>query len=174
MEVGNTIPRSSKPNSYWADAIEYAAYVRNVVPDVSRFRIFGCTAHVLIPESKRQKRCVDRTNGHIYESRDVVFDEGSQLPSERVTINTEPSSKDKVQVEVETDDDIPDLQELDDSDAEDDPFSDNEGEMPKLIPINDENPFDDPPPPPPDNSRPSRTRRAPVRDDDDRYSVTSY
>ncbi|KIJ28649.1 hypothetical protein M422DRAFT_37247, partial [Sphaerobolus stellatus SS14] len=100
---------ASLPSSYWADAVEYAAHIRNVVPDVSRFRIFGCTAHVLIPESKRQKRCVDRSTGQVYESRDVVFDEGPQVPPERVTIDAKPPPRDDAQVEVEVDKDLPSL-----------------------------------------------------------------
>ena len=61
------------PNSYWADAVEYAAHICNSVPtralsgstpyeawcgnspDVSRFRIFGCKAFVHVPDEKRHK-----------------------------------------------------------------------------------------------------------------------
>ena len=61
------------PNSYWADAVEYAAHIRNIVPtralsggipytkwsgnspDLSRFHIFGCKAYVHVPDEKRRK-----------------------------------------------------------------------------------------------------------------------
>ena len=61
------------PNSYWADAVKYAAHICNSVPtralsgstpyeawcgnspDVSRFRIFGCKAFVHVPDEKRRK-----------------------------------------------------------------------------------------------------------------------
>ncbi|KIJ41161.1 hypothetical protein M422DRAFT_172542 [Sphaerobolus stellatus SS14] len=192
---------TSLPNSYWADAVEYAAHIHNVVPtralsnstlhetwhgnlhDVSRFRIFGCTAHVLIPESKRQKldkksikcifigyvkdkkayRCVDRSTGQVYESRDVVFDEGPQVPLERATIDAKLPPRDDAQVEVEVDKDLPSLEEISDPEVDDDPFSDD----------GNENPPDDPLPAT-ENSCPSQTRRAPIRDDHSRYFVSSY
>ena len=108
------------PNSYWADAIEYAAHIRNTVPtcalsgstpyeawsrnspDVSRFRIFGCKAFVHVPDEKRRKLdsktiecvfigyvadkkaycCIDWRTGTVYESRDVIFDEGTTVDRE--------------------------------------------------------------------------------------------
>jgi hypothetical protein len=64
---------ASLPDSYWANAVEYATHIHNVaptralsdstpyeawhgnLPDVSQFQNFGCIAHVLIPENKQQK-----------------------------------------------------------------------------------------------------------------------
>src|SRR5882762_1942585 len=62
------------PNSYWFDAVEYAAYLQNIVPtrsldehttpeeawsgnkpNVSLTRVFGCKAFVHIPDKYRRK-----------------------------------------------------------------------------------------------------------------------
>ena len=104
------------PNAYWGDAILYATHMLNHVPtrtldgdltpheaftgnkpSVAHLRIFGCKAHVHVPDAKRRKLdaksikciflgfaenrkayiCVQWPSGQVFESRDVVFDEGS-------------------------------------------------------------------------------------------------
>lgn len=68
------IAHAGLPNSYWAEAVATAAYVRNRMPttaikenitpyerwygrkpDVSRFRVFGCMAYAHVPDAQRQK-----------------------------------------------------------------------------------------------------------------------
>jgi len=60
------------PKSYWLEAINYATFLHNLSPscsvttspselytrtkpDVSRLRVFGCTAHMHVPEKSRDK-----------------------------------------------------------------------------------------------------------------------
>ena len=68
------IAHARLPNSYWAEAIATAAYIRNRMPttaitenatpykkwygkkpNVTHFKVFGCTAYAHIPDSQRQK-----------------------------------------------------------------------------------------------------------------------
>jgi len=114
------------PNAYWADTILYTTHILNHVPtraiadgltpheaftgnrpSVTHLRIFGCKAHVHVPDEKWRKLdaksveciilgfaenqkayvCVHRPSGRILESRDVVFDEGSTNAPSHVKIN---------------------------------------------------------------------------------------
>ena len=68
------IAHAGLPNSYWAEAIATAAYIRNRMPttaikknatpyekwygkkpNVTHLKVFGCTAYAHIPDSQRQK-----------------------------------------------------------------------------------------------------------------------
>jgi transposase InsO family protein len=123
------------PDTYWGDAILYSAHILNRVPtraidgnitpheaftgnkpSVSHLRVFGCKAHVHIPDEKRQKLsvkslecvnlgyaehrkayvCLHRATGRIVESRDIVFDEGDPQGPSRVKIDTSPLEKQAV------------------------------------------------------------------------------
>jgi len=114
------------PNAYWVDAILYATHVLNRVPtytiangltpheaftgnrpSVMHLRIFGCKAHVHVPDEKWRKLdaksveciflgfaenqkayvCVHHPSGHILESRDIVFDEGSANAPSHIKID---------------------------------------------------------------------------------------
>ena len=114
------------PNAYWGDAILYAMHVLNRVPthaiakiltphevftgnrpSVAHLRIFGCKAHIHVPDEKCRKLdaksiectflgfaesqkayvCMHCASGHIFESRDVVFNEGSANAPSRIKIN---------------------------------------------------------------------------------------
>ena len=75
MESARTmIAHAGLPNSYWAEAVATAAYVRNRMPttaikndqtpyelwygrkpNVSHLRVFGCVAYTHVPDSERQK-----------------------------------------------------------------------------------------------------------------------
>jgi Reverse transcriptase (RNA-dependent DNA polymerase) len=183
------------PESYWYDALEYAALLHNVTPtralddmtpeeawsgnkpDISGFRIFGSRAFVHVPKKHRPKlaarslvctflgfarnrkayRLVHRSSQRFIESRDVIFDEGGPIQRyERIVI--EPDEPDGT----ETGDapEAPAPQSADDKQSDCDSESESES--------------DDTPSEPLLPPRPKRTIRAPIRDDDPRYSVSSY
>jgi hypothetical protein len=188
------------PESYWYAALEYASHLHNVVPtralddltpeeawsgnkpDISALRIFGSRAYVHIPDKHRSKlaaksllctfigyaknrkafRLVHRPTRRFLDSRDVIFDEGGTKP-ERVLIEyndaprLEPggaSTPTTVDPPSESETEIEDI------------LTDN---LPPLVP--DPTTF---PPTSLASSRPKRNVRAPTRDDDQRYNVSSY
>ena len=114
------------PNAYWGDAILYAMHVLNCVPthaiangltlheaftgnrsSVAHLRIFGCKAHVHIPDQKWRKLntksikciflgfaenqkayvCMHHPSSCILETQDVVFDKGSANALSRMKID---------------------------------------------------------------------------------------
>lgn len=114
---------------FWAEAVCSATYIRNRVittatgvtpyerwygkkPDVSNFRVFGCTAYAHVPDSSRQKldqkavkmrfvgysltqkgyRLYDENKRKVFIRRDVIFNE------------TDFGHTNRVQLEVEEDD----------------------------------------------------------------------
>jgi len=187
------------PDAYWWDALRYATHLHNVSPtrslsdctpeeswsgnkpDVSRLRVFGCKAFVHIPDKLRGKlsakslvctfigyaqqrkayRLVHRQSKRFIESRDVIFDEGGTNTSyERVILDANDTTDPLVTITptlssapVLTSDPSPST-----------PTSDPSTPTPVTTNVQ----------PTPVASRPKRTIRPPVRDDDPRYSVTSY
>ena len=184
------------PDSYWWEALQYAALIHNVSPtrslddctpeeswsgnkpDVSRLRVFGCKAFVHIPDKLRSKlsakslvctfvgyarqrkayRVVHRPSKRFIESRDVIFDEGGTNTSyERVILDDNDTSP------------PPPLMPTPTPSPSADP---NASTANSIAPT--PSPASTPVQPTPVALRPKRTIRPPVRDDDPRYSVTSY
>ena len=114
------------PNTYWGDAILYTTHILNQVPtralagdltpheafignkpSIAHLRIFGCKAHVHVPDEKcckldaksieciflgfaeNQKAyvCMHRPSRQIFESWDIVFDEGNTNAPSHVKID---------------------------------------------------------------------------------------
>ncbi|CEL60572.1 Retrovirus-related Pol polyprotein from transposon TNT 1-94 OS=Nicotiana tabacum PE=2 SV=1 [Rhizoctonia solani AG-1 IB] len=167
-------------------------------PNIARLRVFGCKAFARIPDKDRQKlgarslECtylgvapgrkahllVDRKNRRFFTSRDVVFDEGgisrqrvviedSEKPEDEAIVSAEPNEP-KVEPKVEKTH-VPEpikpepqvKPEKGDSKRE---TSESEAENLIMSYAEPEKPA----------GRPKRNVRAPVRDDDDRYFVSSY
>ena len=95
------------------DLTPHEAFTGNK-PSVMHLRIFGCKVHVHIPDAKRRKLnaksikciflgfvenrkayiCMQRPSGQVFESRDVVFDEGSASGPSRVKFDeTDPNAE---------------------------------------------------------------------------------
>jgi transposase InsO family protein len=180
--VRSMLDDADLPDSFWLEAALYAAHIHNVTPtralddmtpeecwsgtkpDVSRLRVFGARAFVHVPKKHRTKlsarslicqfvgfapnrrayRLYHRTSRRFLESRDVVFDEGGPAPLFERVI-LEPNHADGTETDEE------------------------EGDI-EIVPTE----------PEPTTStslaanRPKRTIQPPIRDDDPRYSVTSY
>jgi len=192
---------ASLPNSFWSDAVQYVAYLHNIVPtwslnhditpeeawsgnkpNIALAHIFRCKAYAHIPEKHRRKldakslnctfigyaqnhrayRLVHRPSGRTFESRDVIFDEGGeQKHYERITF---------------------------DHDA--DLNLDSGGETPSVPKTNKEQVVETPaavhspptnmqhskvaPMPTLATSQPSCTICAPVQDNDERFTTSSY
>ena len=174
------------PEQYWYDAIRYAVHIHNVTPtralvdmtpeeawsgnkpDISNLRIFGSRAFMHIPAAQRDKlstrslictfigfasqrkayRLIHRKTRKFFESRDVIFDEGGTSSPERITFeHNVPDSSPQLQLH------------------------------PQILPIQPPvppAPPEDAPAPTVTVTRPKRNVRAPIRDDDSRYSVSSY
>jgi len=192
------------PESYWYDALEYAALLHNVAPtralgditpeeawsgnkpDVSRLRVFGSRAFVHIPDAQRSKlaakslvctflgharnrkayRLVHRPTRRFLESRDVIFDEGGPDPRtsfERVVIDhddTETGGAEAGGAEA--------------GNAKAGGTSEDESETEIEGILTSTSKSSKVPTPTLASTRPKRTVRAPTRDDDPRYSVSSY
>jgi hypothetical protein len=153
------------PKTYWLEALNYAMLLHNVSPskslgttpteeytgikpDVSQLCVFGCVAHVHVPEQARGKlsarsmtctflgftqqrsafRLVHRPTQKFLESCDVIFNEGGPSPHHEHII-------------LEPDDNTP---------------------------------LPSPSPNPAAPLRPKCATRPPVRDDDPHYNVSSY
>ena len=95
------------------DSTPHEAFTGNK-PSVAHLRIFGCKAHVHVPDAKRRKLdaksiecvflgfaenrkayiCVQRPSGQVFESRDVVFDKGSASSPSRIKFDeTDPNAE---------------------------------------------------------------------------------
>ena len=121
--VRSLLIEKNVPRRFWAEAVNWAFYVLNRCPTVSvkeitpeeawcgmkpsvkHFRIFGCIAHVHVPDARRTKledkstccvlfgeseeskayRLYDPTSKKIIVSRDVVFEEDGQWDWKRGT-----------------------------------------------------------------------------------------
>ncbi|QRW10540.1 Copia-like polyprotein/retrotransposon [Ceratobasidium sp. AG-Ba] len=174
-----------------------------IKPDVSRLRIFGCKAWARVPDEKRQKldaRSLECTylgyapnrKAHVLvhhptrrfiTSRDVVFDEGSgsrqRVIIEDITIaqnSTEPDAKSEAEPEADSEPKEVQGDESDDEEAtESERTRQAKGNTPEIEqPQERDQVTHQEPEPPIQTGRPIRTRRAPARDDDNRFFVTSY
>jgi len=114
--VRSILSAKGMPKTFWPEAVNWAIYVLNrcptfastdltpqeawsgVKPSVDHFRIFGCLAHVHIPDVKRTKldnksfpcvllgmseeskgyRLFDPVKNRVVVSRDVIFEEDKQ------------------------------------------------------------------------------------------------
>jgi len=187
------------PDGYWWDALQYAALLHNVSPthslsdctpeeswsgnkpDVSRLRVFGCKAFVYIPDKMHGKlsakslictfigyarqrkayRLVHRPSGRFLESRDVIFDEGGTNTSyERVILDANDTSLPLIAL-APTPSSAP---------VPTPSLSTSTSEPSTTTPI----PASTNVQPTPVASRPKRTIRPPVWDNDPRYTVSSY
>ena len=177
------------PNTFWFEALTYAAHLHNLSPtralenmtpeeawsgnkpDVSHLRVFGSKAFVHVPDNQRSKlgakslvctflgqapnlkvfRLIHKPTRTFFESRDVIFDEGQQV-YQRVTLEkytTPPSTNANAAPPPNITPTLP---------------------TPTAAPPADPTPL----PEPETSSRPKCITRPPVRDDDQRYTVTSY
>jgi hypothetical protein len=200
-KVRSMLQDAALPESYWYDALEYAALLHNVTPtraldgitpeeswsgnkpDVSRLRVFGARAFVHIPEKQRSKlaarsltctflgyarnrhayRLVHRPSKRFFESRDVVFDEGgTEKRYERIIF--EPN--DTADVNGSTPSGNPQSVDSAASPAKPASESKSEQEIEGLL--------TPPPVSAPATGRPKRATRTPTRDDDPRYTISSY
>ncbi|KAJ2967440.1 hypothetical protein NUW54_g13505 [Trametes sanguinea] len=208
MEMARTMLQSSGlPNTYWGEACLYAIHIINRTPSPVRraHPSFGCKAFVHIPDEKRQKldpkslecvlvgwsaskrayRLLHRSSGRIYESRDVVFDEGQpdELPH-RVTVNVDPIPAPQAAPSLRDPPARPTVTvTVEDVSAEGEAASQpqtNTGAArsdPAAAPVpQDDRPASPPPPPAPAPPlrRSTRVRRPALRDDDPRFKVSSY
>jgi len=192
------------PDTYWWDALRYAMHLHNMSPthslsdctpeeswsgnkpDVSCLHVFGCKAFVHIPNklcgklSAKSLVCtfigyaqqckayclVHWQSKRFIESRDVIFDEGgTNMSYERVILNANNTTDPLVTI-------TPTLSSA--------PILTPD---PSISTPSPSTPTSDPSTPTPVTtnvqltpipSRPKRTIRLPVRDDDPRYSITSY
>ncbi|GBE88792.1 Retrovirus-related Pol polyprotein from transposon TNT 1-94 [Sparassis crispa] len=151
VHILNSVPTRTLPDNL----TPHEAYTGNK-PSMAHLRVFGCKAYVHVPKEKRQKldskmfecmhlgfaanrkayRLVHRVTGRIVESRDVYFDEGTEVAPSRVTIDVTPTQeapdarpqllpsprppRPTVEDVPDEDEDTPALLDVDDSDDEDD------------------------------------------------------
>jgi transposase InsO family protein len=159
------------PESYWYDALLYAAHIHNVTPtraldkmtpeeawsgqkpDVSNLRIFGAKAFVHIPESQRGKLsarsliCTFIGFARQRKAYRLVHRQRQQFIESRDVIFDEGGT----------------------TTAERVTFKDNDDTSPSILQV-----LNAPNTQPTTDARPKRNVRAPIRDDDPRYSVSSY
>ena len=114
--VRSVLSDKNIPKTFWPEAVNWTIYILNrcptlavkdvtpeeawsgVKPSVNHFRVFGCLAHVYVPEARRTKldsrsiTCVllgvsEESKGHklfdlvtkkVVVSRDVILEEGKQ------------------------------------------------------------------------------------------------
>ncbi|CDO76034.1 hypothetical protein BN946_scf184818.g2 [Trametes cinnabarina] len=186
------------------DITPHEAFTGNK-PSVAHIRPFGCKAFVHIPDEKRQKldpkslecvlvgwsaskrayRLLHRSSGRIYESRDVVFDEGQpdELPH-RVTVNVDPipapqaapspreqPARPTITVTVE------DVADEGEAAFQPQTSTTTARSEPAAASVPQDDRSASPPPPPapaPPLRRSTRVRRPALRDDDPRFKVSSY
>ena len=192
------------PMMYWTYAVLYAAKILNATPtrtvqtgktpeeeftgnkpDLTRFRVFGCKVYMHVPDEKRHKLqaktiegvnlgfaenkrayvVLHRPTGRIFESRDIVFDEGLGTELTRVQILVPPK---RDNVATEGSEGLEEEFEVQTLDGEASAESGDDHELPA-------EPEPEPQPQPTSPPRrPTRTRKVPIRDDDERYSRSSY
>ncbi|GBE82734.1 hypothetical protein SCP_0411190 [Sparassis crispa] len=213
VHILNSVPTCTLPDNL----TPHEAHTGNK-PSMAHLRVFGCKAYVHVPKEKRQKldskmfecthlgfaanrkayRLVHRATGCIVKSRDVYFDEGTEVAPSHITIDVTPMQeapdvrpqlppsprppRPTVEDVPDEDEDAPALLDVNDSDDEDDDDSADENS-------NDDVPLPEirrrrhaaraaqpppPPPPAPELCRSGRMRTAPVAADDDRYFMSSY
>jgi transposase InsO family protein len=222
-KVRSMLTDAELPDTYWYDALLYAAHLHNVSPtraledmtpeeawsgnkpDVSRLRVFGCKAFVHIPDKQRTKlgakslvctflghapnraayRFVHRPSRRFLESRDVIFDEGGQTTRfDRIiledniadtrydTVTQTPALQTSHPLPSSQSSVVTPLPSLTINLPQTTPSTPLLTPLTPLTPMTDSSAQEDTTSS--TNSRPRRTTRAPIRDDDPRYSVTSY
>jgi len=195
---------SKLPKAYWTFAVKYAQVILNRLPtkavsedrtphelflqkkpSVAHIRIFGCRAYVHVPDEKRSKldpKSVEgffvglsenkkgyviadsRNHLRLYESRDVTFLEDPQCP-ERVRI--EVSENQEKEDDAPTSNEMTGPQPLEErTDIEIEVERKEEVESARVEERKDNQPTD--------GRQSRRLRRAPARDDDERFSKTPY
>ena len=146
-------------------------------PDEKRCKLDSKIVECVFIEYVADKKaywCIDWGTGTVYESWDVIFDEGVTIGDEQVEV--EPSldiehdvtSSPSAAITEEEDNNLLDLLENIDEDNEDDE-EDNEDENPPVVP-----PLAPSSPPQLGPCHSTRIHCPPVPDDDSRYEVTSY
>jgi len=204
LEMVRTMMFDSKlPKAYWTFAVKYAQVILNRLPTkaVSEDRtphelflqkkpsvahiLFGCRAYVHVPDEKRSKldpKSVEgffvglsenkkgyviadsRNHLRLYESRDVTFLEDPQCP-ERVRI--EVSENQEKEDDAPTSNEMTGPQPLEErTDIEIEVERKEEVESARVEERKDNQPTD--------GRQSRRLRRAPARDDDERFSKTPY
>jgi hypothetical protein len=174
-KVRTMLADANLPESFWYDALEYAAILHNCLPtnslpnlmpeeawsgnkpDIFHLRVFSCPAHMHVPIDHRSKlsshmqqcvflglasnykafRLIHRPSHKIYNSCDVIFDEGG--PTHECVI-------------------------IDDDKNNDENDSENNAPAPAPVPRDS----------PTLESRPKRVTHAPAHNDDHHYEVSVY
>jgi len=125
------VTEAGLPKKFWGDAILHVAHIVNRVPtralkqhitpfeaytgnkpSIAHLQVFGCKAHVHVPDEQRKKLnvkslecvhlgyaehrkayvCLQRSSGRVVESRDIMFDElnDGQLTHINIRVEDEP------------------------------------------------------------------------------------
>jgi hypothetical protein len=166
------------PDSFWYDALEYAAVLHNHLPtrslpditpeeawtgnkpNASRLRVFGCKAHMHVPKKHRPKlashsqQCTFLGLSANYKAFKLIDRTTNTIYNSRDVVFDEGGAEhERVVIEDDDDDDLT--------------TDDREGAPTAPAPARATLPLESP-------ARPKRTIRAPIRDDDARYDVSSY